>query len=200
MSMMPLLAMVVLSLPQTGWIGAEIADGPGCALLPFVQDGGPAYRAGLRDADCVTAIDATAIRNAADLSSVVAKLAPGKSVSVSVMNGKDVRVVPVERTAKLDTAFCADRERIQSNVLAIDFAALQQQSIRRRGQLSVGEVRRFLQARGPATVYLADRCGDGPGRVIGEARDNERLIGTVVVHFNANLITEAAKREGLLEK
>ncbi|MBZ7543907.1 PDZ domain-containing protein [Klebsiella pneumoniae] len=60
-------------------------------LIKGVTHDGPAYKAGLRDDDIVTAVGNDAVRNQYDLTSVMEKYHSGDNVKVTILrNGKEL--------------------------------------------------------------------------------------------------------------
>ena len=60
-------------------------------LIKGVTNGGPAYKAGLRDDDIVTAVGNDAVRSQYDLTSAMEKYHLGDNVKVTILrNGKEL--------------------------------------------------------------------------------------------------------------
>jgi serine protease Do len=104
---------VVDSLKQNGavtrgWLGvriqpvtAELAEGLGMktamgAIISELTDGSPALTAGLRQGDTILKVDGDDIKDARGLSRKVAKVAPGKTVDVTIIRDGKEEVVSVE--------------------------------------------------------------------------------------------------------
>ncbi len=106
-----------------GWLGikeqqitADIAEGLGLkeakgALVDEADPAGPAGKAGIRSGDVITAVDGTTINEPRELAQKVGAMAPGSSVTVSILrNGepKDLALrlamMPEERPAPVEAA------------------------------------------------------------------------------------------------
>lgn len=80
-----------------GWLGAASVPGdrgPG-ARLGQIYSGTPAYDAGLREGDLITAVDGETITNFGELRSRIATTIPGSQVSLDVQRGDTELVVAV---------------------------------------------------------------------------------------------------------
>jgi serine protease Do len=105
-----------------GWIGVqiqsvtpEIAESLGFkktegALVAEPQSGGPAAKAGIESGDVITSVGGYPIKDARDLAKRIGGMAPGTSVSLSVLHkGQEANVsltlgeLPKERQVKADT-------------------------------------------------------------------------------------------------
>lgn len=82
-------------------------DAPKGALVSEVAPGGSAARAGIKEGDVIVAVNGTAIGHAEDLPRNVARNAPGKSITVTVIRGGQRR----DLTAKLDALDDDDEPR-----------------------------------------------------------------------------------------
>lgn len=93
---------------ERGWLGVTIQeltpalvkslglpDGRG-ALVAQVTDGSPAAAAGVKQGDIIVSVGGRAIARSADLPPVVANLAPGRTVPISVI--RDGKTVPLSAT------------------------------------------------------------------------------------------------------
>ena len=69
----------------------------GAAQVTEVRSDSPAERAGLQEADIITAVDGQELRDANQLRSIIGNLAPGTEIEMSVVRGKD----PLTVRAKL---------------------------------------------------------------------------------------------------
>jgi putative serine protease PepD len=72
------------------YLGVELAatsQAPG-AVVAGVEKGGPADKAGIRPGDVITGIDGHSVASPTDVSSVLAKLEPGRTVHVKLAGGK----------------------------------------------------------------------------------------------------------------
>jgi len=73
-------------------VGLPEADG---LLVRGVADDSPASKAGIKEGDLLTAVNGTAINDADDLHSVLAKTKKGASISLTVLRGTEERTVSV---------------------------------------------------------------------------------------------------------
>ena len=78
-----------------GLSSGEQPDTPG-AVVGTVNPGAPAFKAGIRQGDVITAFDGKAIRNPSELSLAVLTKAPGDKVTIELKRGGDTRKVTVE--------------------------------------------------------------------------------------------------------
>jgi serine protease Do len=104
-----------------GWIGVQIqsvtqdiADSLGMksaegALVAEPQSGSPAVKAGIESGDVITAVNGAPVKDARDLAKRIGSIAPGTSISLTVLHkGRERSVsltlgeLPKERTAKAD--------------------------------------------------------------------------------------------------
>lgn len=81
---------------------ASQAGGEAGARIAFVHADSPAARAGLKAGQVIAQWNGVAIRDTATLSSEVARLAPGGSVEVEVLDGAERRRVTVELGASAE--------------------------------------------------------------------------------------------------
>jgi serine protease Do len=91
-----------------GWLGvriqpvtADLAEGLGLdkvqgAVVSEVTENSPALKAGLKQGDTILKVDSTEISNARDLSKTVAKVAPGKDITLSIIRDKKPQTVTVK--------------------------------------------------------------------------------------------------------
>ncbi len=93
---------------QRGWLGVEIqpvtpeiADSLGLnnekgALVSNAQDDGPAKKAGVAAGDIITAVDGKDVASPKELARLIAAIAPGKSVDVTVWRSGKAETVKVD--------------------------------------------------------------------------------------------------------
>ena len=98
-------------------VSASLADAlnvPRCAAqVTLVQGDSPAERAGLEEADIITAVNSQELRDANQLRSIVGNLAPGTEIELSVVRGGDqltVRATLVRRDLEDEAATTPDAE------------------------------------------------------------------------------------------
>lgn len=76
-----------------GWLGVAMADANGAIKVDHVVRGSPAEKAGLKDGDRITRVDATGVADPGEVTRLVSRHAPGDSVSVTVLrDGKELTV------------------------------------------------------------------------------------------------------------
>jgi serine protease Do len=90
-----------------GWLGvqiqpvtADIAESMGLekakgALISDLTEGSPALKAGLKSGDTILKVDGTEISDARDLAKVIALVAPGKKVELSIIRDGKPQIVSV---------------------------------------------------------------------------------------------------------
>jgi serine protease Do len=90
-----------------GWLGvqiqpvtADIAESMGLenakgALISDTTAGSPALKAGLKSGDTILKVDGTDISDARDLAKVIALIAPGKKIELSIIRGGKAQTVSV---------------------------------------------------------------------------------------------------------
>ncbi len=77
---------------------ADIADSLGLkeakgALVDTPQEGGPASEAGLKSQDVIVSVDGRSIKDGRDLARTIAAIAPGKTISVTLIrDGNEKKV------------------------------------------------------------------------------------------------------------
>ncbi|UWP84964.1 trypsin-like peptidase domain-containing protein [Dactylosporangium fulvum] len=77
------------------YLGVQLADGAGGALIGGVVAGGPADKGGLKNGDIVTKIGSTTISDAADLINAVQAAKVGDQLKVTVLRGNGEQTVTV---------------------------------------------------------------------------------------------------------
>jgi serine protease Do len=98
-----------------GWFGIQIGDisesdakdldlQTGGVLVQKVEDGSPAWKAGLKRYDLIVAINGRVVKSAADLQMEIANSAPGDEVSVTIYRNRDKQVLKVKVTEAPDAA------------------------------------------------------------------------------------------------
>jgi serine protease Do len=98
-----------------GWFGIQIGDinesdakdldlQTGGVLVQKVEDGSPAWKAGLKRYDLIVAINGRAVKSAADLQMEIANSAPGDEISVTIYRNRDKQVLKVKVTEAPDAA------------------------------------------------------------------------------------------------
>jgi serine protease Do len=117
-----------------GWLGVQIqaisrdiadslnlADAKG-ALVAEPQDGSPAMKAGLQSGDAITAVDGTAIKDPRDLAMRIAKMQPGKDVTITYWrDGKSQDVTVTLGTLPTeDKMASADEQKVAPTPTALD--------------------------------------------------------------------------------
>lgn len=91
-----------------GWLGVSMQDmtqelaesfgleEPSGALIASVLKDGPADKAGIRAGDILVAIAGKALKNSSEMLNVVAALAPGETVTVTVIRNKQEKSIPIK--------------------------------------------------------------------------------------------------------
>ncbi|MDV6340342.1 Do family serine endopeptidase [Nitrosomonas sp. Is35] len=91
-----------------GWLGVSMQDmtqelaesfgleEPGGALIASVLKDGPADKAGIKAGDILVAIAGKALKNSSEMLNVVAALAPGETVTVTVIRNKQEKSIPIK--------------------------------------------------------------------------------------------------------
>jgi len=68
---------------SSAFLGVEVEDGPGGAVVAAVVPGSPAATSGLAEGDTITSLDGHAVRSTSDLRSVLGTVHPGQDVSLT---------------------------------------------------------------------------------------------------------------------
>ncbi|OQW83366.1 MAG: 2-alkenal reductase [Proteobacteria bacterium ST_bin16] len=91
-----------------GWLGVSMQDmtqelaesfgleEPSGALIASVLKDGPADKAGIKAGDILVAIAGKALKNSSEMLNVVAALAPGETVTVTVIRNKQEKSIPIK--------------------------------------------------------------------------------------------------------
>jgi S1-C subfamily serine protease len=79
-----------------GFWGVELAEGEESPVVRSVLAMGPAAEAGVKAGDRLTHVQGRAVQNVEDVHRFARKLAPGDSVKLTLVRGKDTKQVTVK--------------------------------------------------------------------------------------------------------
>ncbi len=153
------------------------------ALVPQVQAGSAADKAGIRAGDVIVALDGELIKNAHDLPIRVARHHPGDKVKVRVIrNGKPKEIVVTVEEMPDDQAThgkaATSEKRVRLGVVVEDLTA---------------ELARQLQARVDKGVVIRQVLRGSPAARAGMSR------GDVIYRINGRVVKDAASFKKLLQ-
>ena len=156
-------------------------DKPVGALVSFVEEDGPAEKAGIEVGDIITDFDGKEVQTSADLPHIVGLTKPGSKVSVDlVRNGKprSIKVVVGELESGSSRMAEAEQPAGTDNALGLQVTALDDE-VKQRWKVSSG-VRITAIADGSPAAMAKLQAGDVITLLAGEAVDSPQDFERVV--------------------
>jgi hypothetical protein len=169
---------------RQGFLGVALEQGDGCVRAVLVLPNGPAAQAGLGEGDCITRVGAVRVSRIEEVQAAVAASGPEVRTTLSLMDGRTLAVVPVQRSNDMESRLCRYRAEVLPRV-HVTLLEGDGGNATLDGDFSIGDLRKRFRANGHARVIFGKSCSDGPSEFRMELQPSEdtRVPDDALVQF-----------------